>query len=240
MKFNILSGIIFFVTSTVCFFPAIGQLDMLSHKTIAVYFSKRQFGFDEEFNTALTQLLLKKNGDDYIVRDLKLETLILMGERTTQGLPTLTHADSSWFLNGNPEAAKIFMNAFNADSQNLKPLDGPFEGTDYVLVISGVNLGHYKTSSVYVKSNRILTESIQHSTGRVNVQLFHAKNGMLVFSGESCLDEKNIDNREAGIDLFCDTSPAGKFLSALITGGLSPICGKQVFSCPEPKKTQDN
>ena len=240
MKFIIPFGIFFIFSFLIQPTGAYAQLDLLKGKKVAVYFSKRQFSFDEEFNTALSQLLIKKNGPGYIIKDLKLETLVLMGERSTSSLATIAEVDSSWFLNGDPEAAKMFINAFNADAQTLSPLSGPFAGTDYVLVVSGVTLGHYKTSSVFVKSNRILTESIQHSSGRVNVQLFYAKNGMLVFSGESCLDEKDIDSREAGVDLFCEISPAGRFLSALITGGLSPICGKPVFKCPETKRKEDN
>lgn len=210
--------ILFFL---VCFAPfAHGQpggQKALKGKTIAVYFSQRAFTFDDSYRIPLSQFVRSDQGADTDIENLKRQTLISLGTLFSEQLKAATDADSVFFMNEYPDHARAFMQSYDPDSHQLGGLGHLFAATDYVLVMNPLVLGSYKTSSVYSRSNRIITEQIMVMTARIRFELYDPQTGLLRHIHEACVDERKTRVPEVLFEFHMKYSRTGRFLARLFS-----------------------
>lgn len=206
----------------------------LEGKVVAVYVSKKQFSYDENYNHLLSQFIKQDQGEETIVEDIKLESLVAMGRLFSEQLASATGADSCFFLNGNPELARSFIQKYTSEASQLAPLGGAFSGIDYVLVVNPLELTSYKASSVFTRSNRLVTVRDLVKTGRINLDLFDPSTGKLTASHQACMDERKTKVPEKYFSFYNSRSKTGKFISQLFSlvvyqmnAGLPGNCGEE-------------
>ena len=145
--------------------PCVAQpLDDLSGKKLAVYFTRKHFDFDEHYRIPLSQFVMADKGKEISIEDLKSQTLISLGSLFSSQLQSIIGADTVYFMNAQPSMAKAFMASYDLDSHRMAPIPQLAPGADYVLVINPMVLGSYKTSTVFSRSNRLVTEQLNVKT----------------------------------------------------------------------------
>ncbi|MBP8073761.1 MAG: hypothetical protein KAY96_03300 [Bacteroidia bacterium] len=194
-----------------------GEAFPLKGKRVAVYFSKKHFTFDDNYRIPLSQFIKSDQGENAEIEDIKLQTLVALGTLFAQQLKKPSAADSTYFLNEFPELASSFIGAYNSDDHSLEPLGDIFSGTDYIMVLNPFILGSYKTSSVYSRSNRIITEQVVVKTARIRMELFDARTGARRFVFESCIDDRKTAVKDIAFEFHMQSSRTGRFLAKLFT-----------------------
>lgn len=189
----------------------------LKGKRVAVYFSKKHFNFDDNYRIPLSQFIKSDQGENAEIEDIKLQTLVALGTMFAQQLERPSQADSSYFLNEFPELASKFIESYNSDDHALEPLGQSFAGTDYIMVLNPFILGSYKTSSVYSRSNRIITEQVVVKTARIRIELFEPSTGARRFVFESCIDDRKTSVKSNDFEFHMQSSRTGRFLGKLFT-----------------------
>ena len=189
----------------------------LKGKRVAVYFSKKHFSFDDNYRIPLSQFIKSDQGENAEIEDIKLQTLVALGTLFAQQLKKPAEADSSYFLNEFPEMASKFISSYRSDDHTLEPLGELFAGTDYIMVLNPFILGSYKTSSVYSRSNRIITEQVVVKTARIRIELFEPRTGARRFVFESCIDDRKTPVKDIAFEFHMQSSRTGRFLAKLFT-----------------------
>lgn len=197
--------------------PAQGATFPLQGKTVGVYFTRKYFNFDDTYRIPLSQFIMSDQGAEIDIEDLKSQTLISLGSLFSDQLDSATQADSVYFLNESPELAREFLNGYDADAHQLAPMEGAFKGTDLILVVNPLVLGSYKSSSVYSRSNRIVTEMVIVRTARVRLEVFDPHTGLMLYKAEACMDERYTSIPEALFEFHMKNSQTGKFLGRLFS-----------------------
>jgi hypothetical protein len=189
----------------------------LKGKRVAVYFSKKHFNFDDNYRIPLSQFIKSDQGDKAEIEDIKLQTLVALGTLFSHQLKAATQADSVFFLNEFPQLASAFIGKYGSDDHALEALGSAFDSVDYVLVVNPFILGSYKTSSVYSRSNRIITEQVVVKTGRIRMELFEPQSGARRHVFESCIDERKTPVKEILFEFHMEASRTGQFLAKLFS-----------------------
>ncbi|MEM0998220.1 MAG: hypothetical protein AAGN35_14260 [Bacteroidota bacterium] len=189
----------------------------LEGKTVAVYFSKKQFVFDSSFRIPLSQFILSDKGEDAPIEDIKTQTLISLGTLFSEQLQPAAQADSVYFLNEFPAQARAFIANYDSENRTLGPTGEIFAGTDYILVVNPFVLGSYTTSAVYTRSNRLITEKVMVKTGRVRIEIYDAAQGNRVHSTEVCIDERKTAVPDILFEFHMRSSRTGNFLARLFS-----------------------
>ena len=215
------------------------QVPDFSNKRIAIYFSMKNFRFDDSYFMALSQFVKANEGKDKVVERLKTETLVILATHLTRQLKEVSGADSVYFLNEFPNEAGTFMQAYSQSENSLSPIQLGLEGTDFVLVINPMILGSYKTSSVFVRSNRIYTDQIAIKTARMALDIFHPASGLRLVSTDVCLDENKTRIPEKIFDFKNADSPTGTFLAKLFSQGYYQLKEGIQSNCSDPDEDDD-
>jgi hypothetical protein len=189
----------------------------LKGKRVAVYFSKKHFTFDDTYRIPLSQFIKSDAGKNAEIEDIKLQTSVALGSMFAKQLKAPAQADSVYFLNEFPDLANSFIDHYQSDDRSLEPLGGKFEGTDYILVLNPFILSSYKTSSVYSRSNRIITEQVVVKTARVRIELFEPRSGDRRLEYETCIDDRKTPVRHIAFEFHLESSRTGRFLAKLFT-----------------------
>lgn len=189
----------------------------LKGKCVAVYFSKKHFSFDDNYRIPLSQFIKSDQGENAEIEDIKLQTLVALGTLFAQQLKKPCQSDSVYFLNEFPELASKFIGNYSSDDHALEPLGEVFGKTDYIMVLNPFILGSYKTSSVYSRSNRIITEQVVVKTARIRIELFEPRTGTRRFVFESCIDDRKTPVKDNFFEFHMQSSRTGRFLAKLFT-----------------------
>lgn len=189
----------------------------LKGKRVAVYFSKKHFSFDDNYRIPLSQFIISDECADTEIENIKLQSLVALGTLFSQQLEGPTQADSTYFLNEFPNLAQAFMEHYSADDHSLDPIGAAFAGTDYILVVNPFILGSYKTSSVYSRSNRIITEQLVIKTARLRIELFDPNSGQRLHVYETCIDDRKTAVKDIFFEFHLEASRTGRFLAKLFS-----------------------
>ncbi len=189
----------------------------LKGKRVAVYFSKKHFSFDDNYRIPLSQFIKSDEGESAEIENIKLQTLVALGTLFSQQLAGPTQADSAYFLNEFPQLAQAFIEQYSADDHSLSAIGSAFAGTDYILVVNPFILGSYKTSSVYSRSNRIITEQVVIKTARLRIELFEPSSGQRTHVFETCIDDRKTPVKDIFFEFHMQSSRTGRFLAKLFS-----------------------
>ena len=203
----------------------------LRHKRIAVYFSKKHFTFDDNYRIPLSQFIKSDEGKEAEIENIKLQTLVALGTLYSVQMKQPCEADSVYFLNEFPDLASVFQDHYSSDEHTMTPLGIKFKGTDYVMVLSPFVLGSYKTSSVYTRSNRIITEQIVVKTARVRIELFDPSTGQRMHVYETCIDDRKTAVKNLCFDFHMQYSRTGQFLAKLFSLAIQNMNAGMASNC---------
>lgn len=216
--------------------PLLGQAlskNPLADKAVAVYVSKKQFSYGEHYNHLLSQFIKKDQGDDVMVDDIKLQSLVALGRLFAEQLPEAAKTRSCFFLNAKPELARAFIKQYVPEESKLAPLGASFANLDYILVVNPIVLSTYKSASVYTRSNRLITTYDMVKTGRIKFELYDPKTGQLVRSHNTCMDERGTKVPENYFSFYNADSKTGKFLSRMFSLGVYHLNQGIADACDE-------
>lgn len=205
----------------------------LRGKRVAIYLSKRQFEFNDHYLIFLSQFVKSDQGRASTLENLKEQTMISLGEMLEAQLKEATRADSVFFLNRFPGVARKFIKKYDSDRHFLPPLGDALDGIDYIFVINPMVLGTYKTSAVYSRSNRIMTQSVINKTGSVRIDVYDPRSGELRYVHKACFDEKESRAPEMYFDFRNDESRTGHFLARLFSTAVYYLNLGEKGNCPE-------
>lgn len=207
------------------------QDDIFAGKKVGIYFSKRGFDFDGNYNLHLTQFLKTHRGHDAKISDLKSETLIALGQKMTSQFSGTTGADSAFFLNENPVLGREFIRAYHAGNDTLDSLGVNFSSTDLILMVSPIVLGSRKNPVVFVRSNRIINRQEIVKNGRIKFTVWDTRSRLPIAWAEACADEKETSMRMVDFHFYPGSSPTGKFLGLLFTQVYRNLKDGKVSNC---------
>jgi hypothetical protein len=200
-------------------------------KTLAVYISGSQFSYSEDYYLPIAQFL--KLGEDRSWGESeKAELLIRVGERLCDELQQSGKWDSVFFLNGEPRLAKAFLDNWEAGRQKLGSQVLPETAASEILVIEGIELSVRASNSVFIRSNRIISEKKRFFIGEMHFSMYDVQSGTLGIRTRTCMEEKYNGDVPLILDLFATESRLGNYLSRLfsrfwlqLTEGASGNCG---------------
>lgn len=210
---------------------AFSQDNLFKGKTVGIYFSKKGFDYSGNYAIPLTQFLKTHRGKEAVVEDLKLESIIAMGQKLSGQFAGATGADSAYFLNENPVLGREFIRAFRSQSDTLDSLGPGFNHTDLILVVNPIMLGSRKNPVVYVRSNRIINKQEIVLNGRMMFSVFDAKTGLKVAWAEGCADEKETHMKVPDFHFYPQDSETGRFLGLLFSQTYRNLLAGVVSNC---------
>ncbi len=213
--------------------------DPLEGKTVAVYFSKKAFHFDRPYHHFLSQFIGKAEGEDILIDDLKLQSLVAIGKRFSSQLANASTADSAFFLNEEPEMARAFIQGYSTDEHDMLPLGAIMEGVDLILVVNPLQLLSKRTPVVLTRSNRLVTtyDFVKHA--RLSIELWDPTRGQMVRSTESCIQQRKKKLPKIVFDFQGTESQTGRFLELVFTEAVNRLTAGADSNCPPPVPDSD-
>lgn len=213
--------------------------DPLEGKTIAIYFSKKAFHFDRPYHHFLSQFIGKAEGEDILIDDLKLQSLVAIGERFSSQMAQASSADSAFFLNERPEMARAFIEGYSTVDHEMVPVGASMQGVDLVLVVNPLQLLSKRTPVVLTRSNRLVTtyDYIKHA--KLSIELWDPASGKLVRKTESCIQEQKKNLPEINFDFQGKDSKTGRFLELVFSVAVDRLSAGADSNCPPPVPDPD-
>ncbi len=188
------------------------QAGLLSGKKIGLYISGKSFSFTEEYYLTISQFL-KIDEDRSQVGLTKSEFMIRIGEMLTHQLDSLSGADTVIFLNADLQRGSTFMNLYDPEQNDLRPGATSSLGLDMVLVVSQFILYQRIHKSVFINSNRMVTDRIPVDMVKMQLTLTDLSGTKLRLPVETCYDGILSGKPAPYFDFLKDMSGLGKFLS---------------------------
>lgn len=218
-----MKGIVSIVIVFLCQSFVLGQVDFRQWsegKTGGIYLSRKEFSYSMEWLQMLNQFT-RLGGEDIPREDLKLATLVRLGQLLESNLPTAIQ-DSRWiFLNEEPELSNVWMHVRSASTTEQKSMPTMPDSLDFIINVESLLLNAYSEKSVYSKSNRIHTDRRMVFTGSLQIRVTNLQNvnlmAPMLLRINSDLDAMD----RSVLDFDNEVSPGGQYLSVLFSQLLS-------------------
>ncbi|MEO1450308.1 MAG: hypothetical protein AAFV07_12320, partial [Bacteroidota bacterium] len=128
-----------------------------------------------------------------------------------------TGADTVFFLNAEPARGGAFQDNYDLYNQEMITQPQPLQDLEMVFVLDSVTLSTRKHRSVFIRSNRMVTEYIN-----INVAsgYMHAIDPRSTSRGELtrfCFDAQKSPKSPPVFDLYKSQSPMGGFMSRFLS-----------------------
>lgn len=194
-----------------------GQNEVLRGKQVGLYISGKEFEIPEEQNIAITQFLTIGEDRSYAGK-LKSEFMIRIGWMLSEQLQTLSGADSVHFLNADLPKGKAMQEAWDAERSRLVRPGESLKELDYVLVLSPFAMTTRIHKSVFIRSNRMVTDRITVRMADMRITQFLISDISAVRNYHVCFDEQTSEKpAEIYFNFYQEKSPVGKYLSLLFS-----------------------
>ncbi|MDX2247828.1 MAG: hypothetical protein SF052_13670 [Bacteroidia bacterium] len=194
-----------------------GQNEILKGKQVGFYISSNDFLIPEEQNIAITQFLTIGEDRSYAGK-LKAEFMIRIGWLFSEQLQILSGADSIHFLNADLPKGKAIQESWDAERNRLVRPGEPLQELDYVLVLSPFSLTTRIHKSVFIRSNRMVTDRITVRMTDMKITQFQISDPTSPRNYHICFDEQTSEKPvETYFDFYREKSPMGKYLSLLFS-----------------------
>jgi hypothetical protein len=216
---GIFSIIIIFLSQSL----VLGQVDFRQWsegKTGGIYLSRKEFSYSMEWLQMLNQFT-RLGGDDIPREDLKLATLVRLGQLLETNLPSVVK-DSRWiFLNEEPELSNVWMRVRGASTGDQKSMAAMPDSLDFIINVESLLLSAYSEKSVYSKSNRIHTDRRVVFTGALQIRVTDRQNNNMMAPMLLRINTDLDSMEKSALDFDNEVSPGGQYLSVLFSQLLS-------------------
>ncbi|GAB4420383.1 MAG: hypothetical protein OHK0039_33920 [Bacteroidia bacterium] len=204
----------------------------LAGKRIGVFFSNHDLSYDEAFQIDLAQFLSIDNDRSFSGR-MGEEMLIRLGELYIPQLQTLSQADTVLFLNADMQRGKAFQEVWDRDNQRLRRSHPQLEDLDYVFVLASLGIRARQHRSVYIRSNRMITELIPVPATRLSLMRYVPGSPSQVAVQQVCYDKLQSPRPDAVFDFYAARSEMGRYLSWVFSQWWAQYSGGAASQCTE-------
>lgn len=198
------------VTSS--FLSAQSSTRPLSGEKIGVFISSKSCGYASPFFIEIAQFLKQKE-DRSNIGKMKSEFIIRFGSLFVEQLQLLTNADTVIFLNGDIERGRAFLAAYDSVTRGLIRPGAPLQSLDRVLVIDPLFIHSRKHRSVFIRSNRVITEYIPVKLAELTVVSLRMTQPRNPHITEVCYDDFDSPKPTLQFDFLKEDSKMGLYLS---------------------------
>lgn len=178
---------------------------------LGLYLSSKGFEYSESLYLEISQFLTLDD-DRSAAGRMKSEFIIRLGWMLCEQIQRLSGADTVYFLNADLAMGRAWQGTYQPGQARLsgKPV---LDSLDQVLVINPFHLSTRTQRSVYIRSNRMITDRIPVKKVSFQVLAFDPARQQLTTQVDICMDDLRSPKAPAHFDLFEQGSPLGKFLS---------------------------
>ena len=209
-----------------------GQTDWLAGQKIGVYISSKGFSFSEEHQIPISQFLKIENEEAWQGR-LRSELLIQIGWEFCEQLQVLGKADSVYFLNADLKWGKAMQKSYQVNNLKLSGKNPDLVGFDYILVINPFSIQTRIHKSVFIRSNRMISERVPISVGQMTIGILDPNRLGEEQYFDVCYDKQTSTKPAESFDFHRSESPFGKFLSNCFSQWWAQVLSNTISSCAE-------
>lgn len=196
---------------------ALGQGNVLKDKQVGLYISAKDFIIPEEHYLTITQFLTVGEDRSYAGR-LKAEFMIRLGWMLSEQLQEISGADSVWFINADLPKGKAMQQAWNVDRKTLIRPEETLKQLDYILVLSPFELSSRVHKSVFIRSNRMVTDRVNVKMVDFEITSFQMADISDPRHFHICYDEQTSEKPESVVfDFYNKESGLGKYLGMIFS-----------------------
>ncbi|RMG26196.1 MAG: hypothetical protein D6730_09580 [Bacteroidetes bacterium] len=210
----------------------LAQSEFLSESRIGIYFSSREFSFNEDYYLYITQFLKIKEDRSYS-GDMKPELLIRLGEMLTAQLQEVTGADTVFFVNADLKRGQRFMQVYQQDEGRLITGTDNLDDMDYILVLDHLRLTTRSTRAVYIRSNQMIPEKVIVKKANMHFSVFDTRQAQPIWGVEVCFDERATPKVPYAFDFHNEQSNFGRFMARLFSQWWHQMQDGQASNCDE-------
>ena len=192
------------------------QIPDFQGKQVGLYISSRSFQFSDNLYLPIAQFLSVEEDRSGAGR-LKAEFLIRIGWMLQEQLQPLTKADSVHFLNADLPRGKAWQAAWDMENNAIRKTADPLSDLDYVVVIHDFDMKTRAHRSVFIRSNRMITEKMNIKHTHMYASVFSIRPDKRIQQIESCYDDQRSGKPKLYFNFFQDASPLGKFISQVFS-----------------------
>lgn len=186
-------------------------------KAVGFYISSRTLDYHPDFYIEVAQFL-KVEDDRSNVGKMKNEFIIRVGDILTWQLQAQTGADTIYFLNADMERGRAMLAAYDTAQGYLLDPDPVLQQLDYVLVLDPFEINSRNHRSVYIRSNRMITENIPVKRTRFTMTLIEPVRPRMPKRTQVCYDDLSSNKPQDIIfDFLQDESKMGRYLSQVFS-----------------------
>lgn len=209
------------------------QANLLAGKTVGVYISSKAVVYPTDYYIPIAQFVTRDNDAAWNGR-LKAEFLIRMGWLLSEQLGALSEADTVLFLNADLPRGRAMQAAYDPVLNRISPGEEALDDVNFIIVLDHMDLDVRLHRSVFIRSNRMITERIPIKKVHCRLTLFDLASPDLVLPTEVCLDDMNDKNPpEWYFDFYRQESKLGQFLSKIYTQWWAQMLTGERSNCEE-------
>lgn len=213
--------------------PTFAQANLLNQKKIGVYISSRAVTYGQDYYIPIAQFVTQEDDAAWNGR-LKSEFLIRMGWMLTEQLQGLSDADTVYFMNADLPMGKAMQESYDPILGTIDARNERLQDLDFIVVLDEFDMTMRIHRSVYIRSNRMVSENIPIKTGSFQMTLFDLSNPDLVLNTRVCLDDQKTPKPSSWhFDMLKDSSAMGKFLSKVFSTWWDLMLMGERSSCEE-------
>jgi hypothetical protein len=213
-------------------FSLSAQTEWLAGQQIGVYISSKGFSFSEEHQIPISQFLKVENEEAWQGR-LRSELLIQIGWLFCEQLQALGKADSVHFLNADLKWGKAMQESYQVNNLKLNGKNPDLAGFDHIVVINPFGLHTRIHKSVFIRSNRMISERVPVSVGQMTIGILDPNRLGEEQYYDVCFDQQTSEKPAESFDFHRSESAFGKFLSHCFSQWWAQVLSNTSSSCAE-------
>lgn len=188
------------------------QSDRFAGKTIGLYISSQGFSFDETFTMKISQFLtIGENRAD--LGRTKPEFIIRLGWMFAEQLQKVSRADTVIFLNADLPRGRVMKESYDSERRFLTRTHSELGDLEEILVINPFEMNARIHKSVYIRSNRMITDRIPIPVMKAEFAFLDPLRPRLGEYVQVCFDDQKTEEPTSYFHFHKKESPIGSFLS---------------------------
>jgi hypothetical protein len=215
MTYRMISKYIGALVLTGLCLTAAGQTT-LSGQKVGLYISSKGVTIDNAFNLHMAQFL-KQEEDRSGTGRIKTEFIIRVGTLLADQLQALTQADTVIFLNGDLQYGAAFQQAWDPEQARIAYADEGLQDLDMVVVLDTFEMDARIHNSVYIRSNKMITERIPVKVTRLRLNWADPTQTRQLTPQYVCFDEISSPAPRPAVQFGADNTAMGQYLNRLFS-----------------------
>lgn len=181
-----------------------------------LYLSRKSFSYTQDWLQYLNQFT-RLGGEDVPREDLKLATLVRLGQLMTRELEAKIPGLSVQFLNADPELSSAWLGVLNTPNGQAAPRVAGLDTLDFLLTVENISLFANQEKSVYSISNQIRTDRRWLYNLEATVRITDGQNHLITASIPLRVMTEQVEGLQPRFDFDNSISPGGKMLAELFS-----------------------